>query len=459
MPAVPFSTKAVAGLDEELSGALLEPGDPAYDDARRVHNGLIDRHPALIARCRTVNDIAAAVRFGRDHGLEVAVRGGGHNVAGRATVDGGLVIDLSMMREVRVDPERRLGVAQGGVTWAELTEATQGHGLATTGGVVSSTGVAGLTLGGGWGWLQGKHGLSVDNLESVEMVLADGTVVTAGEGENPDLFWAVRGAGANFGVVASFTFRLHPVGPTVVGGMVLHPFEHACEVLGFYRDVAESLPDELTLGAGLIHAPDGSGAKLAAILAGWCGPVEEGLEAVQPLKDHGSPVMDALGPMPYEDLNRMLDDAYPRGALNYWKSGFLSGLGDDAIDTAIDAFARCPVPMGQVILEMWHGATRRVAPDATAYPHRKGGHNVVVLSEWMDAADTEAGIDWARETYAALGPFLTGGGYVNYMSEGDRAEVASAYGANHPRLAALKAKYDPDNLFHLNHNIRPKARA
>lgn len=452
-----FGTESAARLRDQFSGRVLAPSDPSYEEVRRVHNGLIDKRPALIARCRTVSDIGVAVRFGSEHGLEVAVRGGGHNVAGRATVDGGLMIDLSLMKEIHVDPRLRTSVVQGGVTWAEFNEAAQRHGLATTGGVVSTTGVAGLTLGGGWGWLQGKYGLSVDNLLSVEIVLADETVVKASEDENADLFWAVRGAGANFGVVATFTFRLHPVGPMVVGGMVLHPFAEARDVLRFYRDIAESLPDELTLGAGAIHAPDGSGTKLVGILAGWCGPVEAGMAAVRPLKDYGSPVIDTIEPVPYSALNQMLDAAYPKGAFNYWKSSFLTELSDDVIDAVVDAFARCPVPMGQVILERWHGAAQRVAADATAYAHRNVGHNLIVLSEWMEPAHTEIGIAWARESYAALAPFGAGRAYVNYISDAGATEVTSAYGANYPRLAALKARYDPANLFHHNLNIRPQA--
>ena len=456
MAATQILPGTVARLGDTFSGTLLTPDGAGYHDQRRVHNGLIDRRPALIAQCQSAGDAAAAVRFAREHGLEVAVRGGGHNVAGRATIDDGIVIDLSLMKTVEVDPERRIGIAEGGATWAGFNEATQRHGLATTGGAISTTGVAGLTLGGGWGWLQGKYGLSLDNLLGVEMVLADGSVVTASENENADLFWAVRGAGANFGVVTSLTFRLHPVGPTVVGGLVAHPFDRAGEVLRYYRDFARSLPDELSLAAGVLHAADGSGTKLVAILAGWCGSVADGEAAVRPLKEFGAPVMDALGPIPYTDLNQMLDGGFPKGAMNYWKSTFVRDFSDDAIDTVVEVFADCPTPMSGILFERWHGAMQRVASDATAYGHRDLGDNVLIVSEWLDPALTDSGVAWARHAYNALAPFRAPGSYLNYLGDdATPAEVAAAYGPNLPRLAALKGQYDPDNFFHMNQNIRP----
>ena len=450
----PFA--AVTELGTAFSGELLQRGDAGYDEARRLHNGLIDKHPALIARCRAVGDIVRAVSFAREHGLELAVRGGGHNVAGQATVDGGLMLDLSLMKRIEVDAERGTVVAQGGVTWAELNAATQRYGLATTGGVVSSTGIGGLTLGGGIGWLMGRYGLAVDNLLAVELVTADGRVLTVNAGQHADLFWAVRGAGSNFGVAASLTFRLHRVGPTVYGGLVAHPFERARDVLRFYRDITAVLPDELTTFAGLIHAPDGSGVKLAAILAAHCGAPDEAEAALRPIKEFGPPVMDAMGPIDYLALNGMLDAGFPRGALNYWKSSFMAGLGNDAIDAMIECFARCPSSMSGMLLENLHGAVTRVGVTETAFPHRRRGYNLLVLSQWQDAATSDENIAWARESHAAMEPFLARARYVNYLDQdADPAQVATAFGPNYARLAELKATYDPGNLFHLNQNIQP----
>src|SRR5262245_32654704 len=333
MSSVPSLGEAATELAARFSGELLQPGQPGYDEARRVHNGLIDKRPKLIARCRGVADVVDAVNLARTLGLEVAVRGGGHNVAGRATVEGGLMIDLSSMKGIHVDPHARTARADGGVTWAELNRETQLHGLAVTGGVVSSTGIAGLTLGGGLGWLMSKYGLALDNLRGVELVTAEGKVKRANKDEEPDLFWAVRGGGGNFGVVTSFEYQLHSLGPTITGGLIAHPFDRARDLLRFFRDSTRSLPDEQTIFGGLVHAPDGSGVKLAIMATCHCGSLTAGEKAMQPLKQFGSPVIDAVGPMPYCQLNGMLDSAYPKGALNYWKSSFLRQLSDEAIDT------------------------------------------------------------------------------------------------------------------------------
>lgn len=449
-------TDAVIELASTFSGQLLQPADAGYEEARKVHNGLVDKRPALIARCRGVADVVDAVNLARKLRLEVAVRGGGHNVAGRATVDGGLMIDLSPMKGIFVDTTARTARVQGGATWAELNRETQLHGLAVTGGVVSSTGVGGLTLGGGLGWLMAKYGLALDNLRAVELVTAEGRVLRASSDEEADLFWAVRGGGGNFGVVTSFEFQLHPVGPTITGGLVAHPFERARDVLRYYRDFTKSLPDELTVFSGLIHAPDGSGTKLAAMVAGHCGPLAEGETAVRPLKQFGPPAMDAIGPMPYSQLNGMLDAAYPKGALNYWKSSFLTQLSDEAIDKMIECFARCPTPMGQMLLEHFHGAATRVKVGDTAFPHRVDGYNLLVLCEWIDPAITDRCIAWARETYAAMKPFMASGRYVNYLADDEAGDpIAAAYGPNYRRLQDLKKRYDPNNFFHVNQNIRP----
>jgi len=437
-------------------GQFLKPGEAGYDDARRVHNGLIDRRPAVIARCRGVADVADAIALSHRLHLEVAVRGGGHNVAGRATIDGGVMIDLAPMRGIHVDPVRRTARAQGGVLWGEFNRETQLHGLAVTGGVISSTGIAGLTLGGGLGWLMGKHGLALDNLSSAELVLADGRIVTASEHDNADLFWAVRGGGGNFGVATSLEFRLHPVGPQITGGLIAYPFENAWDVMRYYRDITARLPDELAVFGGFVHAPDGSGQKLAAMVLCHCGTLADGDKAVQPIKAFGKPVMDVIGTLPYTQMNEMLDASCPRGALNYWKSSFLATLSDDAIRAMIDCFARCPTPMGQLLLEHFHGAVTRVGPTDTAFPHRSPGYNMLVLSQWMDAKQNEACIAWARDSYASLQPFMGTGRYVNYLADDEPGDaVATAYGPNYPRLQQIKAKYDPENFFRMNQNIVP----
>jgi FAD/FMN-containing dehydrogenase len=445
-----------AQLAPGFLGHVIGPSDVAYEDARRVHNALIDRRPAMIAFCRGVADVVDAVAFGRANRLELAIRGGGHGVAGRGTVEGGLVIDLSPMKGIWVDPRTRRARVEGGVTWGELNRETQRHGLATTGGVVSSTGVAGLTLGGGLGWLMGQYGLAVDNLESIEMVTADGRILSADRREHEDLFWAVRGGGGNFGVVTSFEFALHPVGPTVTGGFVAHPFERAAEVFRFYRDLAKHLPDEITAYLGLLHGPDGS--KLVAVALCHCGDLAAGAQAVAPIKAFGAPVIDALGPMSYCDLNRLFDAAFPRGAYNYWKSSFLAELSDDAIGAAVDAYARVTSPLSEFFIEHVHGKAALVPEDATAFPHRRTGFNMGVFSQWSEAKESGRGIAWARETAASLDRFCAAGRYSNYQSEEEADAAAAIYGANLPRLREVKRRYDPDNVFHLNQNIAPAGR-
>ena len=456
MPLTVQQSETIDALAKSFGGQLLQPGDAGYDEARRVHNGLIDKHPAVIARCSGTADVADAVKLGRDLGLEIAVRGGGHNVAGRATVDDGLMIDLASMKGVHVDAKARTGRVQGGVTWGEFNRETQVHGLATTGGVISTTGVAGLTLGGGVGWLMSKHGLSLDNLLSADLVTAEGKMVRASADENPDLFWAVRGGGGNFGIATSLEFKLHPVGPMITGGLAVHPFAKARDVLRFFRDATRSLPDDMSVICALTHAPDGSGAPIAALAVAHCGSLAEGEAAVKPIKAFGPPIIDALGPMPYSALNAMLDAGYPKGALNYWKSSFLSGLSDQAIDTMIECFARCPTPMGALLLEHFHGAVARIGATAAAFPHRAEGYNLIILAQWMDPAENARCIAWARESYEAMKPFMAKGRYVNYLGDDEATDqVAAAYGPNYARLSEIKRKYDPANVFHLNQNIRP----
>jgi FAD/FMN-containing dehydrogenase len=440
-----------------FSGALFQPSDAEYERARRVHNGLVDKRPAIIARCQGTADIADAIKLARGNNLEVSVRGGGHNVAGRAVADAGLMIDLSSMKGIHVDVANRVARAQGGLLWKEFNRETQLHGLATTGGVVGSTGIAGLTLGGGLGWLMTKYGLALDNLRGAQVVLADGTVVRASADEHPDLFWAIRGGGGNFGVASWLEYALHPVGPIITGGLVAHPIQRAFDVLRFFRDTCATLPDEMMLAAGLLTAPDGSGAKLVGILAAHCGALADSEKAVASLKKFGPPVMDALGPIPYCDQNGLLDAAFPKGALNYWKSQFLADLSDDAIRALIDGFMTCTSPMSQVVIEHFHGAASRVPIDATACTLRATGFNAVIISQWADPKETDACIGWARGMYQSLSPHLGPLRYLNYMDKDEPDDAAAeVYGPNYARLRAIKATYDPDNVFHHNINITPK---
>ena len=445
--------EVIARTAQSFTGQLLQPADHGYDDRRRVHNGLIDKRPAVIACCHNVADVVDAVQMARALGLDVSVRGGGHNVAGRAAIDHGLMIDLSPMKGIYVDTRGRTARAQGGVLWKELNRETQLHGLATTGGVVGSTGIAGLTLGGGLGWLMPKYGLALDNLRSAELVLADGTVGRASADENPDLFWAIRGGGGNFGIAASLEYTLHPVGPMITGGVVVHPFPRALDVLRFFRDTCASLPDETMLVAALQTAPDG--ARVAAIVGSHCGSLEAGEAAFRPIKAFGSPVMDVLGPIPYATLNGMIDSAFPRGALNYWKAQFLTDLTDDAIRAIVAGFESCPSPMSAIILEHFHGAASRVPVTATACTMRVTGFNVVIASQWMSPAESDRGIRWARETFASLTPYLSTTRYVNYLEDDAPDPAAVAYGPNLTRLREIKTKYDPGNLFRQNVNILP----
>ena len=446
----------LAGRALRFGGELLQPGDHEYEDARRVHNGLVDRRPALIARCRGTADVVDAVKLAHGLGLDVAVRGGGHGVAGRATIDGGLVIDLSRMKGVSVDPATRTARAQGGVTWAEYDRETQAHGLASTGGVVSSTGVAGLTLGGGLGWLHGRYGLAVDNLLSVELVTADGRIVTTSEHAHPDLFWALRGGGGNFGVATSFEYRLHPVGPMVTGGMVGHPLSRARDILRLYRDVSTYAPDELTAYAALMQA----NTPMAAIVACHCGSLHDGAVAVRAMKTLESAIIDTLAPTSYCEMNSMLDAAYPRGAFNYWKSSFLSALSDDAIDVMIEWYSRCPSAMSHVLLEHVHGAAVRVGVGDTAFPHRTAGFNLLILGQWHMPTDGDRCVAWVREMFAAMQPFMASGRYVNYLDNDEDSDPArAAYGSNYARLQRIKATYDPENFFRMNQNISPAQEA
>ena len=436
-----------------LRGRLLRPGDDGYDEARRLWNGMFDRRPALIARCAGTADVVRAVNFGREHRLPVAVRGGGHSFPGHSVCDGGLVIDLSPMKGIRVDPVARTARAEAGVRWIDFDHETQAFGLATTGGTVSDTGIAGLTLGGGLGWLSSKHGLTVDNLISADVVLADGRFVTASATEQADLFWGLRGGSGNFGIVTSFEFQLHAVGPTVMGGMVAYPLRNAKEVLRFYREFDRAAPDELTTYAAFVTPPGGE--TIVAVFCCYSGPVDKAEEVVRPLKLFGPPAQDQLGPMPYVTVQRLFDEGFPTGSYYYTKGDFLADLTDAAIDVFAEYAATKPSPLSGVLVQTVRGAAGRVASDAMAFAHRKLPYAPVIVSQWLETADAEKNVTWARDFGRALQAFAGGGVYVNDLGYDDADRVRTAYGANYERLAALKKQYDPDNLFRLNPNITP----
>jgi len=442
-------------LAGQFGGVLVGPADATYDELRSIHNGLVDKAPALVACCRGTADVVAAVRFALGEDLELAVRGGGHNVSGRAVSDGGLVVDLSLMRGVEVDAVARTARVQGGALWSDVNREAGLHGLAVTGGAVSSTGVGGFTLGGGLGWLMGLHGLAADNLLEAEVVLASGEVVRAGPDAHADLFWALRGGGGNFGVVTSFVFALHPVAE-IVGGLVAHPITAAREMLGFYADFTAGAPDELTAFAGLVHAPDGSGMPLAVVIVCHAGPREQAERDLAPLLTWGTPAMVDVGPMPYPVMNTLLDGGFPRGALNYWKSTFVRGIDDGLIDTMVQQFESCPSPMSGILLEHFHGAVTRVGPTDTAVPHRAPGYNLLIPSVWTDPAETDANVAWTRATFDAFAPYRGEGRWLNYFGDDeDATALDAAYGPNRARLGEVKRRYDPDNVFHLNQNILP----
>ncbi|MBI4487736.1 MAG: FAD-binding oxidoreductase [Deltaproteobacteria bacterium] len=447
---------AVEEFEKGLRGQLLRPGDEGYDEARKVWNGMIDRRPGLIARCAGVADVIHSVNFARTHNLLVAVRGGGHNVAGNATCNGGLVIDLSCMKGIRVDPIGRTVRAEGGVTWGEFDLETQAFGLATTGGIVSTTGIAGLTLGGGLGWLSRRCGLASDNLLSADIVTADGKFLTASATEHEDLFWGLRGGGGNFGVVTSLEYRLHVIGPTVLAGMVVHPFEKAKEILKFYREFTSTEPDELTSYAALGTLPGGD--PVAAIFVCYNGPIEEGEKILRPLKEFGPPVADQVHPMVYREVQSMLDSSFPSGQQHYWKSNFLKGLSDDAIDTMVAYCASRPSPMSHGTIEELGGAVNQMGQEETAFNHRDARYSLLILGISPDPVESDKCIRWAREFWEAMQPFSSGGVYVNYLgqeAEEGAGRVKAAYGANYERLVALKNRYDPTNLFRHNQNIKP----
>jgi FAD binding domain/Berberine and berberine like len=445
----------VRELKGRLRGALLQPGDEGYEAGRRVWNAMIDKSPDLIVQCGGVADVIAAVNFARTNDVLLALRGGGHSAAGLGTCDGGILIDLSRMKGVQVDPARRTVRAQAGLTWAEFDHETQAFGLATTGGSVSNTGIAGLTLGGGIGLLMGKFGFACDNLRSADVVTADGQFVTASADEHPDLFWALRGGGGNFGVVTSFEFQLHPVGPTVLGGMVLHRVANAVDLLRFYRDFSSSLPDAAEAWVSLLTSADGE--PVLAFLLAYNGPLDEGERALEPARKYGAPIADLVGPMSYVQRQAQIDAALAMYDIHrYWKSGFVSEISDDLIKLLVDQFATVPSPMSIVGLFNVHGAASRVDPTATALGLRGLRWDLSIISQWADPAEADRQVRWTRGCWADAEPFASGV-YVNHIAEDEPGRVHNAFGPNYARLATVKQHYDPGNLFRVNHNIKPRA--
>ena len=463
MPSSIIPEATIGEFKAGLRGELIRPFDAGYDAARTVFNAMIDRRPEFIVRCAGVADVIAAVNFARSHDLLVAIRGAGHNVAGSSMCDGGLVIDLSRMKSVRIDPVARTARVEGGVTWGELNHDLQAFGLAATGGFIGTTGVSGLTLGGGLGWLVRKHGLALDNLLSADAVTADGRLLVANPTQNEDLFWGLRGGGGNFGIVTSFEFRVYPAG-TVLAGLVLHPLSSGREALQFWRGFGPTAPEEFTDSALVFNAPaempvpDSLRAEPIVGLGGVCtAPLDAAEAAMAPLRRFGPPAADAIQPMPYSAAQTMADFLWPPGLLNYWKSSFLKELSDAAIDTILAYSKTAPSPRTVIVLEHnGHGAMSRVAADATAFGYRNWPFNFLVTSIWSDPAESDANIRWTREFCDAMQPFLADAVYVNYLGEEGEERVRSAYSpGTYARLAALKQKYDPTNLFRLNQNIKP----
>lgn len=459
-----LGTDTVADFRQTLRGNICLPQEAGYDEARTIWNAMINRHPGAVVRCKGAADIIAAVRFAREHNLLLAVRGGGHNIAGNAVCEGGLLIDLSQMRSVRVDPGSRTARVEPGATLGDFDKEAQAFGLATPLGINSTTGVGGLTLGGGFGWLSRKFALAADNLISADVVTAEGKLVHTSETENSDLFWALRGGGGNFGVVSSFEFRLYPVGPMVLSGLIVHPFARARELLAGYRRVAAEAPDELTVWVVLRQAPplpflpgEVHGKEILVFAVCYTGDEVDGKRALEPLRALGQPIADVIGMQPYAAWQTAFDPLLTPGAYNYWKSHNFAELSDGLLDTLTSRAAQLPTPDCEIFIGQLAGATNRVAIDATAYPHRNANFVMNVHTRWREPADERRSIEWARQLFAETAPHATGGVYVNFMPEDEIDRISSAYGPNYARLAALKAKYDPGNLFRMNQNVQPSA--
>ncbi len=461
-----ISPSALEKFRASVRGPSFCPGDLGYDAARKIHNAMIDRHPAIIAQCAGVADVIASIKFAREHDVAFSIRGTGHNVAGIILCDGGLVIDLSAMKGIHVNPAARAARVEPGVTWAELNHELQAFGLAATGGFVGTTGVGGLTLGGGLGWMVRKYGCALDNLLSADVVTPDGDFLTASLKENPDLFWGIRGGGGNFGIVTSFEFQVHSAG-IVLAGLVLHPLSKGREAVRFWREYEKTAPEEMSNSLVVFTAPvelplpDVLRREPIVALGGvYLGPLDEGESALRPLREFGPPAADIYQPMPYSAAQSMADFLWPKGLYGYWKSSFLKSVSDRAIDTILDFYAKTPSPRTVIVVEHdGDSAWSRVPEDATAFGHRNWPYNLVVTTMWTDAADSDANIRWTRDFWAGMQSFLADAVYVNYLGEVNDEGVRAAYGKKYERLAALKAKYDPTNFFRMNQNIKPSRQA
>ena len=459
-------TTQMSKVKEELrgtiKGSVLVPDDPGYDDARQIWNAMIDRRPALIVQCADADDVPPAIALARRHKLEISIRGAGHNIAGNALCNDGLTIDFSKMKNVRVDAGKRRAYVEPGATLADLDEATLGHGLATPVGINSTTGIAGLTLGGGFGWLTRQYGMTIDNLVSVDLITAEGRKIRASETENADLFWAIRGGGGNFGVVTSFEFQLFPVGPEIFAGLIVFPFSQAKQILNRYRQFVNSAPEELNVWVVLRKAPplpflpeNVHGKEVVVLPVFYSGPAAEAEKLIAPVRAFGTPHGEHLGVQPYVAWQKAFDPLLTPGARNYWKSHNFTELADGALDSIIEFAGKLPSPQCEIFIGLIAGASNRIAPDAMAYGHRDAKFVLNVHGRWDEAKDDQKGIGWARDFFKASAPYASAGAYVNFMTaeEGDR--VAAAYGANYDRLVQAKKRYDPDNIFHLNQNIKP----
>ena len=463
MPIMPVSwNEAIANLKNNVNGQVVLPEDANYDDVRKIWNGMIDRRPAVIVRCGTANDVPVALKFARDNSKEFSIRGAGHNIAGNSICDDGVVIDFSAMKKVRVDVENKRGFVEPGATLGDLDAALQAHGLVTPVGINSTTGIAGLTLGGGFGWLTRKYGMTIDCLKSVDVVTANGNILHASETENTDLFWAIRGGGGNFGIVTQFEFTLHQVGPEILAGLLVFPLEQAKQVLTRYRDFAETAPENLTIWVVMRQAPplpflseEVHGKNIAVLAIFYSGNIAEGERLIQPLRRFGTPYGEHIGAQPYVEWQKAFDPLLTPGARNYWKSHNFTELGDGALDLMIEFAGNLPTPQCEVFVGHIAGAPNRVPPDAMAYGHRDAKFVMNIHGRWDQPNQDQKVIEWARGVFNATTPYASSGAYVNFMTEEEGDRVAAAYGANYQRLVQIKRQYDPNNIFHLNQNIKP----
>ena len=453
---------AVQLLRGKLKGEIVLPGDTTYDEVRKIWNAMIDRRPAIIVRCVDASDVPVAITFARENGLEISIRGAGHNIAGNSIVNDGMMIDLSMMKKVRVDEEGRRAYVEPGATLHDFDEAVQAHGLATPVGINSTTGIAGLTVGGGFGWLTRKYGMTIDQLVSAEVVTADAKTWTVSASENPDLFWAIRGGGGNFGIVTRFEFQLHPVGPEILAGLIVFPFEQAMQVLKRYREFTKTAPEELSVWVVLRKAPplpflpaDVHGKEVVVLPTFYAGDIATGQKLLEPIRAFGQAHGEHIGAMPYVQWQQAFDPLLTPGARNYWKSHNFSELSDAALDTVIEYAGILPTPQCEIFIGLISGAANRVPSNAMAYGHRDANFVLNVHARWEESKEDAQCIDWARSFFRASAPYASSGAYVNFMTEDEGDRVAAAYGTNYQRLVQIKAKYDPENLFHLNQNIKP----